>query len=628
MLLVFVGLWLSTELYQEYIQGFYDLYAVDVSCEGDNAIASVVETAEVALRSSVYLLMAEVEYRGERDTTIVLYCDEATKKLLEECYWYEGGNSHSLLVGRTQIVYRSFSDMDAEMLIKEAYQGYLCGSEENITKFYKEISDDVDAELFEEPQGSKEEVLVRIAFVWICVIAIISLLIYYESVVNRKELYVRLSVGESMTRRLIQNVVLDVAIFALETAIVCAMAEHLFIRTSFVAFAWLTVLALGAVSAGINRLVAGGSFRYALSNIKVARKALPLTYAFLVAFITLLLLLFSTNVALFERYFELNSQKEFYEERAGYLQVQFIPQGDDEFIEDVCGQEFYQRYYEEYRISEANVIAETGTFELYRVNSNMRTYLEEKLNVTIAPNEEEILCFYPDTHTELQAKSQFEMCFERVGQDDTESPVKYICYKSDVYLVDQDDDEYCLVKNPLIGYDPRSDYKGEEIDFRLSFFLGAFYIKCSEEQVRAFAEEHGARYIVADVYDGYYSVYRPIAVLAFVTACFFAVLFVVVFVFIGTVVRLEYEANRMELLIQKTMGVSLWDRFWKLYLGSEITMLIGIIISMIVCGVIGWGNLIVILLGGLGFMLIVALYITWICVRADNENIQRVLKCG
>ncbi len=627
MLLVFVGLWLSAELHQEYIQGFYDLYAVEISHEEDNVIASVVETAEVALRSSVHLVMAEVEYRGERDTTIVLYCNEATKKLLEERYWYESGSSSSLLVGKTKLAYRSFADMDPEMLAKEVYQGYLCGSEEDIARLRKEVGDDVDEELFEEPQGNKGEVLLRIAFVWICVVAIISLLIYYESVVNRKELYVRLSVGESMTRRLVQSVCLDVAIFALETAIVCGMAKLLFLRTSFEAFAWLSVLVLSAVSVGIHRLVAGGSFRYALSNIRVAGKALPLTYAFLVVFITLLLLLFSANVALFERYFELHSQKEFYEEHKGCLQVQFLPYGDEDFLEDAYGKEFYQRYYEEYRISEAGVIAETNMFDFYRVNGNMRAYLEEKLKVSIAPNEDEIICFYPDTHTQMQAKSQFEMCFQRIGHDGKEYSVKYICYEADVYLVDQGNDEYRLAKNPLIGYDPRSDYTGE-VDFQLSFYLGDFSIRCSEEQVRAFAEEHGVRYAIADLYEGYYSVYRPIAVLSVITVSFFAVLFVVVFVFIGTVVRLEYEANRTELLIQKTMGVSLWDRFWKLYLGSEITMLVGIIVSMIACEMIGLGNLIIIMLGGFGFMLVVALYITWVCVRADNENIQRVLKCG
>ncbi len=642
LLLMLVGVWLSVELYQMHLQNVGEFIEISAytkeEADAEDYIRELLERAEAA---SVHIVFAndKVEKNGEQRLTF--YCEEDMQETLQKDFWYKEGVLKSIFFGTTVVNYKALSDINIKNFTKGDYACYPVGEEGAVENFLVSWQQDGN-QILREKKLVKSTIRIYLIILWSLIGCIITCMTVFERMLGRKEFFVRLTIGESLTRNSLIHMAADTVMYFLTVSAAAVVIALLCGRVCFPGYAYLTAGILSLISVGLYVSLMNNSFRYAFSNAMMSEDTLLFGHFLLACFIGMFLLLFSFSCVQYKDYHRVAEQKQFYEHFEGYYRVSFEPykaeiinaywehpeDAEDPFLRsNMVNRKFYEEGLGKGAVSVLCTYADFYGAKVCYVNKNCREYLEEKLG-SEAVAEDGVICYYPKKYNQKMLE-QWKL--ENYLYDHTDLPeMKWVPYEADVkvsttgYL-----DDFNMVVNPIFVLDPATSYETDhwKSDTMVPYAEN-YYCKCTEEEILQYAAANDVNVHYEDVY-GYFYEYYVKARNSF--WCMFGISLILagMIVFLQmTVIRLECRVNNIEMAIKKTLGVSLFERFFKVYavtIGASIVgggfamILIHRMRNQVPLSVIA---VTVVLIG-------VQLILVSIAGRKlEKESIQRVLKNG
>lgn len=639
-----VGMWLSVELYQLHLQDVGEFVGILAYTKEESAVREYVEELKVlATALSVELVFVDTEYDENGGENITFYCEGAIHDKLQKEYWYRGGTVKSIFFGTTTVEYKTLSELDAKKFTQYEYSCYLCGEDDDVGEFL--FRWDQEGEQIIGGKGIvKKNILIYLLILWGVIACVICCMTIFERMLGRKEFFVRLSIGESLVKSSLLHIASDVAVYFGSVGVSMLVIGWLCGNVCFPAYAWMATGIMSAVSVVLYVSLSRNSFRYAFSNAMMSDDTLLFGHFLLACFIAVLLTLVPFVCSTYRDYHRVASQQEFYEPFRGCYRVSFEPYSSEiaEFLygvgdtertdpflrSDAVNRKFYEENFERYSVSTLAKYAVYSNISVCYVNANMKSYLEDLLQVSI-PEGYDAVCFYPERyHPQVLKQWKLETLLYSY---DGEASMHWIPYDGKVvtsttgYL----QQDFALVETPVFVYEAVTSFEEGAWETRTSVpYSGLYYCKCSEEEVLAYADANDVNVHYEDVY-GYYYEYYAKAKSSFWCMLSVSVILAAMIVFLHiTIIRLECLVNSTELAIKKTLGISLFDRFFKMYVVTIGFSALGVAFSFVLMKRLEHTWEPVSLIVGAALILIQLVIVTLAARRIETKSIQKVLKNG
>ena len=628
-LLICIGLIISSEKYQLYLSSFQSFYSISFSCNNRDEYSKMLQ--DIQPESSGYgigLFYAVTEYQGDYDSNVTIYCSEKTRQRLIKDYRYVPGTTKSVFFGQTQVEYRDFLELPYEQFVSNSCAGYVFGDYNELIA-YKRTLIDAYGGAYPKPEGTNElkESKILICLSWIIIFGIMIGCTYFTRLAGQKEYFVRASVGDTMLRRAVTLAVLDCAVYSVLFFTGAAVLRFRFGSVFlFGEILILFVLFLVANSLVFLRLPFT-KFRYATSNATVSEELVGTGYVFQSVIMVILLLSISAGVIAYSEYKNVKAQEWVYRKYDGYRYVTFLDTNVNHCKEKEA--EFYSDYIDKYGIGACILFGKSENHELFVLNRNMKWYLEELLSGESIFTDENIVCLYPEkVSIEEIERFLYPLQTTVYGANENDT-VQYVPYSERISVINQADDSYRECISPIILYNPYHEYD-QMYDSRdkHALRLNRYFVRCDEDAVRLFAQDNGLGIYFRDVY-GEFVHFETTLRRIFVTGTVFSIaLFLLGCILSGSLVRAEFESRKMEIAILKTMGMSNWYRYKRIYLITAISGLLSCFGAVIISKVTGYGNPYAVLLLGLAIIVLDLAFLQLFSIRLEAYEVSKTLKNG
>lgn len=519
---------------------------------------------------------------------------------------------------------------------------YGIGSAASVKAFKMELIDTY-AGNHPQPGYNESAELYRILGVFALVAIIMVLLTFYELAVVRKELLVRLSMGESLARWVTRSILMDSLILML-AFIISFMTLRSFtpIDPYLMLFCGLIVGLIvlnGLIYLRLRRL----TIKEAFSNSQRSNKLLVFTYGmkFVTAFLTILML--SSSITVIAEAVTIYKQRPFFEAKQSYSYTYLghkvtSPRFSDEkspVIAEQIQTELYTRFYEDFRGTLSTPIENFSTSRQSAVLMNQRAFEEvagqfaNSASVLKHP-----LTFFAPEGAEIPAKSNIDSTLRELGLAAylTDSyPVVY--YKEDFETVAIDQN---LVNGSTLIDDPLlivvNEAKQSEVPKRLSHVLLAdvMYDLDQEAFQDYVAEKQMTNELVlqTNAWEKYLGIWEAAKRLMNMNLIFAVLILSLELLVIWTVLRLEYQVNAIELSVQKVMGYSIWQKNRRLIVSTMGITLVSTLAVALTAYILEFSSPGLLLAGG-GLLLVAeGVLLIWLIRKIERANVQRILKGG
>lgn len=639
-ILLCIGMIFSGEIYQLYCNSFADFYNVSFYLQEDTIPDDMIaDINRAASDNEVEVFFLDMDTKTSYSTVITIYGSDIVKTYLIEEYSLKEGKRGSLFSGENEILYKAFEDIPYELLETQPESYYVIGSKENATEFKRGL---VEKYAGSFPQinnvNSRREALLMLSAVWFGIIGIIIFVTYYELVRRKKEHFVLMTMGVNIKNKMLKLLLSDTlvygAVFGVASAVIAIREGGLFCYRVSVTF----VLILMAINAVVHFLLSRVNYKRDIAGVSNANKVLAVNYVYKLMATVILLITLSGNIIEICEYVELYSQRNFYRSLDDYYYV-WVAKKTDESARDRFKTEndFYYNYVKTNNILQIewyNIDASEPKFltdnRVVQVNSNMLWYIKEKLPELSDVDFSDSRYIIVPKEYENDIDDILEWYEMRAGSAGT----KVIWYSADAKFSVQSNEDYRMIKNPVIVYTnvdcmDENSYDFSEMEFAgLGINPNIYFVKITPEEFEAIANSYGytgKSENVANRYEHALMVMRR----AFVCNLGVSLLMIAIeFGIIISLVRLEYDINRKELIIKKILGTSLLRRFAKLYILTIATGVICVAGTVAVSVFFDVGNPFIVGICGALTVIFELIFISYMCVKNDRESIQRTLKNG
>lgn len=519
---------------------------------------------------------------------------------------------------------------------------YGIGSTASVKAFKMELID-IYAGNHPQPGYNESEELYRILGVFALVAIIMVLLTFYELAVVRKELLVRLSMGESLARWVTRSILMDSLILMLAFII-----SFLTLR-SFTPIDPYLMLFCGLI---VGLIVLNGliylrlrclTIKEAFSNSQRSNKLLVFTYGmkFVTAFLTILML--SSSITVIAEAVTIYKQRPFFEAKQRYSYTYLghkvtSPRFSDEkspVIAEQIQTELYTRFYDDFKGTLSTPIENFSTSRQSAVLMNQRAFEEVAGQfVNSASVLKHPLTFFAPEGAEIPAKSNIDSTLRELGLAAylTDSyPVVH--YKEDFETVAIDQN---LVNGSTLIDDPLlivvNEAKQPEAPKRLSHVLLAdvMYDLDQGDFQDYVAEKQMTNELVlqTNAWEKYLGIWEAAKRLMNMNLIFAVLILSLELLVIWTVLRLEYQVNAIELSIQKVMGYSIWQKNRRLILSTMGITLVSTLAVALTAYILEFTSPGLLLAGGAFLLLAEGILLIWLIRKIERANVQRILKGG
>lgn len=640
-ILVFLGLMLPGEIYQSYASTFmsdpHTSFEIQEDISTDVMLGEILDTAK---KYNVQMYFLEHSLKDKYYEEINIYCDDDVRKYIEDKYGIIDGTVKSLLSGESRVTFLGWDKLSGESMRDTPSGYYMLLSVEDARKFKMTLID--------EYEGGTASVLydndkvintIIISVFWAVIISIIMLINYYEAVKLKKEMMIRVIMGDSLWVRAGKHIFTDMLVY-----IVIFMA--VFCGVKFYAcniFLWEIAVIAGVLLVVLNTLVSGSvlmvDYKRAFADIGADKKVLKVSYIIDVIITIILIFSISGNIIDSGAYFEALSQKELYKKYENYKYIDF--RSSKSVISEAWVA--YSGYFYQKNISDKDIVAfewivEKQDYNIIMANANFKWYLEKHIEEFSQINKEyKNYIFIPEKYkgTELEKKIHRNRMYLSDNTGNTSDMIIY--YKENVRIPVQNsytEHAYTYLKNPVICYTEQTDYL-ENLEANrytmMEVTMPRYFVNISDDELLALENELKESDIdilsisVYEVYSYELQIMRRFFIGNLVVSL---MLLLMKLLLIFTIVKMEYIANRKEIIIKKILGYSLASRFKKLYNTTLVTGILSVgIVALIVCSrhISYWAFIILV---ALLILILETAIITIVCIASDRTNIQRTLKNG
>ena len=562
------GIIMQTEIFQIQLWNCETAYWVASRCDfGHFDTADFVKDVKaVSSGHDVHVFSYHMEMRSNYSFCLNIYGDdEVLRREFRNKASVEEGVYTSLVSGITEVKFHDFDDICDVAENSPAFDNMIVymGDDDDIRAVYEDLSGKYD---LTEPQFWESTEKDMMVVVW-GLIAILMIVMNIVSAIRRKkEVVVRASLGESVTRIVLKSALADAAFDILAFIIARLLLSH-------IVSGWyedrLVILIFGiGIVLSVLPYLSFYSFdiRMAFANADKQKGSMALLYV--LKFIACALTLFTlcTNFSSIQSNLLSDGSmlKPYF--NANYLNV--ISEGF-EHQEEVLG-EFFEKENETIKPVVCVQIFE-GERDYLFVNHEAKSMLQglEKLADEEAGKDADILVFIPESKNFDYEKNMSEEVLgfginthDPANKDLKIQSVPYSGTKMLSYLSDNSMDGIKSAKNPVVIYQANSE---TALNPDLAFYAGEIIYNCDEDTLKNAASKYtgqlgNTEMVITKVADQYaYSHSFLVKLISFLSSLCIVVLILNIAI-IFAISRLEFRNNALRISLMKILGYSLKDR--------------------------------------------------------------------
>lgn len=639
-LLLVLGFVLQSEIFQIECFNFntgYFLSCVFSYADEEERCSFLRELETLAKERNVQVFAADVETINKIERNMTIYGNETVKEYIEEHHEISERRYNSVLMGNIRVRYCDFEELTQ---YQNRYINVISfiGETENIYGIYSILHDKYDLE-YPMVSGSNERDMIYI--VWGMIAALMVLLTGIEIMYHKKEVVIRVSMGEDVKSYILKiifgEIAADIVIFILVNRFVFHFIGGEFMRH--------TVIRLYAAGVFFSCLCYCGYAEYDIkkvfANVNDSKGVLYLTYGIKMVMTAVSLVTIITNFSIMNEMFFSNEEKmmEEYSEYS-YLNIRDIAVGvyydmaNERIMEKFRLQEdIFKEYYEEIKpvVCFGELIDENGY--TYICANEYADKMLENFTKEADMGNEDVVVFMPKGCDRERADEYVRICLDELLKESENVTIRTIFY-SNKYLTYIDANASYGVRtvyDPVIVY---SRIKGKDnIDgFNFSFNNSVLY--CLSDESMAKIEENfrldqkGYKLVatnLVDLYEYHASVIkRGITFLS--SLC--SIMVILQLMLIVSINKMEYRFNAMELALKKVLGYGILRKNRRIIFGTILFYIpvIGIIgLVGFVTGIFPPLNSVII---GIMMMFMELLVILVNIIKIENCSVHKILKGG
>lgn len=577
--------------------------------------------------------------RSPRSTFLTEYNIYGTSGV--EDYINENSNIYekkytSLFLGNIHFSFNDFKDIPS---IKDIHDFHVIGSDEQVRQFKMDLINKYAGNHPEKGIVSHESKNNTMS-IWLLIIIVILILTFYDVLLQKKEKLIRISMGERISKIIWENILLD------SIVLVSLFATVLYVlsRVTNVFFMFEISLPLFFVLLFVNGLVYINMYFYNLkkvfSNVIGSQNILSLNYGLKIVTTIITIFIISGNLALVFQSYNLYKQKSFFEKHADYYytRLEYNPKYDkNSLVESAELQStFYKKFFEEF---DATLLASTDGLlngKGILANKNAFNYLSNKIKELNGISLNKDIYFILPKSSEI-SNAELIHTVEFFQGDKLNYNYKVIYYQDNVKLMSIDENSIYgskFIRNPIIIYNNMS---GEELenpknsDLNKMTYLHEVMYKISSKEFNQFIKKHNLRNQIVtktNALKNYNKKWTAAKRVLYMNFIFSLLILTLEFMIIGSIIKMEYEVNAIELSIKKVLGYSIIEKNRKIITMTVITTLLSIVSAVVVAVMLRSEIVNYLIIGGIIILFMELAVIFFHIRKIENTKIQKILKGG
>lgn len=585
-LLILIGVVATGEFYISYVYFFEDMTEVTFHLNGNSKEEFLDDTYKSAIENNINICIVVTETLSEYSSKKTIFCDESFKEYLEDSHYIYNGNHKGFFSGNVDIQYKEYKEVPIEALSEGIESGkyYLIGDLKDMISFKDKLVDDYGGIYplesdFDSLADSREKVTV----VWIIIAMVIIILSYYCVQVEKKEIIIRVTLGENINLIIAKNILIEfIEIFGTFLFI-----SKLFSKVEYTGLLYERILSILVITFIVNSVIQLSTkffdISLVMSNAKISREVIVMNYIVKLISTILVMVLMTSELSGIVDFYNYKKQEEFFSTYKGYkyvsLKLKVEYENDVEAFDKISlyEEKLYRENIDKYSIVYFNDDYVGGTRSVISANKNAVGYIE-----MILPELSNRLCddkiyiiYNEDTIFSGADNEEITSVLNLQYNDEEEMDIEYIPYKDDSYvtsicMANHDLSQNC--KNPVIVLNNRKKYSSinleDENEYEI-FFDEAFWKATDEEIIKAFYSISGSEMFeiktsgVYETYEDRLMLYERVAALK---AVLFLMVMIIQLVVSNLLVKMSYDANSVEIAIKKVLGHNTIARYKKMYI--------------------------------------------------------------
>lgn len=549
----------------------------------------------------------------------------------------------SLFLGEVDF---KFKDIKSITSFKDVHNFYVIGNPNSVHQFKMEL---IDKYAGNHPQkGYVSNDLRNTAIcIWLLIIGVTLLLTYYDTILQKKENLIRVTMGESIHKIVWKNVLVDSFFLLLAFGLIL----YILSKYTYVFYQFKISLILFFLLLIFNGLIYLNLYFYklkeAFSNTSSSKKLLSLNYG--LKFVTIIITIFviSSNIALIFQAYDLYKQKPFFESYSNYdytrLEYRLIENEDGSITDNqqdgIVQEKFYRQFFNKFNATLLTNVSDLLDTNGILANKNAFKYLSQKIRELNKPNlDKDIYFLIPDKMSDnTEIINQMKNAIEFYEGEGFTYNYDVIYYKDNIDIVHIDENYTYgsqLVENPVIIYNNvnRAELKTPiSKDTQNVNYVHDIMYDISNKEFNNFIKQNdlqGQIVTKTNVMDSYNKNWNNAKRVLYINLIFTILVLILEFIVITSIIKLEYEVNSIELSIKKVLGYSMLEKNKKIILITFITTIISIISTLIAASVLHLDETLYLAVGGIVILVLELVVIGFYIYKIERSKIQKILKGG
>jgi hypothetical protein len=552
------------------------------------------------------------------------------------------GKHNSLFMGETQVRYEDFSNIKTIEKFKDSYYIGDQSQLEAMRLFKASLVDKYSGGL---PKlfSSDKETWLNLFSVWFIIFGLILLLTIYEIISLKKEIMVRITLGEDVRAVFGKNALADIAILASALLSVPFLLSSL--SNSNVLFKIQTLAPAFMVFMIANTLINAAILRINFKKDIVTRRSggglLAANYILKTMTTILTLIILSSNFAILAQGYLMHKQGDFFSAHKDYSYYKLNYRVNNHLGKTISdtetmNQEFYKRFQKfslQYNDLTANYSSPYPVILINRNSFKEISRLNNALVEAIQSADEDYYILIPPGISEdsLEYTIANHIFTTFLGRN-IDSSIKTKLYDDDISLVGVHNMEKYVsqpMENPIILFNNTIQQIDESQADKAMYYAYSTMYNIPEQDFNNFIEEYQlsdqivVKSNVLDVYEYNWAIMSRNMKLIVILSFFLLALEIALISFL---IKLEYRFNAMELALKKVLGYSLYARNKRLILITLVVFLLSIILAFFLRGLLGIAEGANLIWGGLILLAVELVFIAKKAGAMEKANVPAILK--
>lgn len=649
--IMFVGILIIGESHVFYIDNFYNQYDNTTLYLQDNTTSEemVTDIINSATRNKVEVFTFKTSQSGVSTTEYNIYGTIGAEKYINENSNIFEGKYTSLFLGDINF---KFNDIRNISEINNLYNYYIIGDKKDVQQFKMDLINKYAGNHPKQGYPDKESRNNTIA-IWLLIMSIILLLSFYDVISHKKENVVKVSMGERISKLILINILLDSLVFiSFFIGILTILSKYTYTFFNFKISIILFIILLCA-----NGLLYLNLYYYdvkeAFSNSQGSKNLLSLNYGLKVITTIITIFIISSNIAFIFQSYSLYKQKSFFKDYSDYYYIKLAYKpiknsngSVNNVFEDSANvqSKFYKEFFEEFHALSVKNITDFLEIESIFTNKNAFDYLSSKIDEinNVDLNKDFYFILPEKMKDNVDVINNLKSCVEFNEGDNFIYDYDVIYYHDNMDIVGINEDDIYgseLIKNPAIIYNNMLENKvkiqsDDQFERNDDYLYDTMYKLSSNndfDKLNKFIEEHNLKDQIVqkvNVLEKYENSWIIAKRILYINLVFSALVLLLEFIIINSIIRLEYKINAIELSIKKVIGYSILEKNRKIIMMTVITTILSMIISVIVGVIMKVQEAYYLAFGGMVILILESSVIIFYINRIENSKILKILKGG